>query len=42
MAYFKEKMKTNGDKESPSFRPFWIRNKSQRFLPCELYYSISL
>jgi hypothetical protein len=32
MAYFQAKMKSNGDKASPCFRPFWIRNVSQKYL----------
>jgi hypothetical protein len=32
-AYSKAKLKNNGDKASPCFRPFWKGNLSDRFLP---------
>ena len=33
MAYSKEKLKSNGDRASPCFRPFLIGNISDKFLP---------
>jgi hypothetical protein len=33
MEYSKAKFKSNGNKASPYFRPFWIGNASERVLP---------
>jgi hypothetical protein len=33
MAYSKVKLKSNGDKASPRFKPFLIGNMSDKFLP---------
>jgi hypothetical protein len=33
MAYFKAKLKSNGDRASPCFKPFLIGNISDKFLP---------
>src|SRR5215813_8574086 len=42
MAYSKAKLKSNGDRASPSFKPFLIRNVSDKFLPTRtlLYVSV--
>jgi hypothetical protein len=42
MAYSKEKLKSNGDRASPCFKPFLIGNMSDKFLPTRtlLYVSI--
>jgi hypothetical protein len=33
MAFSKSKLKSNGDRASPCFKPFLIRNVSDKFLP---------
>jgi hypothetical protein len=35
MAYSKAKVKSNGDKASPNFRPIGVQNFSERFLPTQ-------
>jgi hypothetical protein len=32
MAYSKAKLKSNGDRASPCFRPFWIGDVSDKYL----------
>jgi len=33
MAYYKEKLKSNGNRASPCFKPFLVGNTSDDFLP---------
>ena len=37
MAYSKAKLKSNGDRASPCFKPFLIGNMSDKFLPTHTY-----
>jgi hypothetical protein len=39
MAYSKAKLKSNGDKASPCFRPFWIGNVRYINIPNEWLYT---
>ena len=39
MAYSKAKLKSNGDRASPCFKPFLIGNMSDKFLPIYCLYS---
>jgi hypothetical protein len=44
MAYSKAKLKSNGDRASPCFKPFLIGNISDKFLPTPtlLYVSVRI
>jgi hypothetical protein len=42
MTHSKEKLKSSGDKASPSFRPFWIGKLPEDVYLYGLYYTFSL
>jgi hypothetical protein len=44
MAYSKTKLKSNGDRASPCFKPFLIGNISDKFLPTrrDIYKNIKI
>jgi len=42
MAYSKAKLKSNGDRVSPCFKPFLIGNMSDKFLPTRALLNVSV